>query len=528
MGYAGQTYRVPCDVGGWNFNPNTDLIKPESMVDCININLHRGGRETRGGILEVNSTPITNSVQIMGLFQFKKQSGSSYIVTGTTDGKIQKDYATVLKSTGLTAGKYFNFAAFKDNLYICNGYNVPQIWNGAAATTSDMTLIPADWTSNNFPKAMLKHGRGASERLWAYGCPSNPKTIYVSENGSADFTDAKVIKINIETGDGAGVVGMVEYGDRAIALGKTKPYLINDTELDTANWGYDDGQWEGGVAHERLIVKTPNDVMAMSEDGEIYSIITTQTYGDYVANSITRPNYIDRWIRDNIDLSKIAQFHGVYDPTLRAVKYFMVRKGQTQIDTVLVYFIDKGPEAGWVKHQYADTYFASCSAGVTVSTGIEKVYAGGYVGHVYQLDYSTATDDGLYFYSSFMIPELNFDNPRTQKRYDKGWMVIKPQGTETIRANLIVDGVYISGGALLIDENGNSIGDESGNVLTGGSVLEWSVTATEASDKLSNLGFNIGIIGKRIQAEFFNNTIGQKFFVSQILFDFVPLQANVS
>jgi len=277
-----------------------------------------------------------------------------------------------------------------------------------------------------------------------------------------------------------------------------------------------------------LIVKTPNDVMAMSEDGEIYSIITTQTYGDYVANSITRPNYIDRWIRDNIDLSKIAQFHGVYDPTLRAVKYFMVRKGQTQIDTVLVYFIDKGPEAGWVKHQYADTYFASCSAGVTVSTGIEKVYAGGYVGHVYQLDYSTATDDGLYFYSSFMIPELNFDNPRTQKRYDKGWMVIKPQGTETIRVNLIVDGVYISGGALLIDENGNSIGDESGNVLTGGSVLEWSVTATEASDKLSNLGFNIGIIGKRIQAEFFNNTIGQKFFVSQILFDFVPLQANVS
>jgi len=644
MGYSGVTYRVPCDSGGWSNNPNTDLIKSENMADCSNINLHRGGRETRGGIAEINETPITDSVQVMGIFQFKKKSGTTIIVTGTTDGKIQKDYATELKS-GLQTGKYFDFTVFEDNLYICNGYNVPQVWDGALAathglglpaacigalagdgagnvengthsykvtfvtasgettgssksnvvtvadktangqvdltgiavgptgttsrivyrtvagdagdykllttlgnntattytdnvadasltdtlpTTNTAALIPSDWTGTNFPKAMIKHGRGVSERLWAYGCPSNPEAIYVSTSGAAEFPDATVIKIVIETGDGFGIVGMVEFGDRLIALGKRRPYLIDDTELDTANWGYIDGQWEGGVAHNRLVVKTPNDVIAMSEDGEIYSIISAQTYGDYIAQSLTRPVYIDQWIRENIALSKIAQFHMVYDSVLRAVKIFMVRKNQTYVDVCLVYFIDKNPETGWTKHQLADTYFASCSTEVEVSTGVWKVYAGGVTGHAYSLEEDEANDDGVYYYSGFLLPELNFDNPRTPKRYDKGWLVIKPQGEETITVNLIVDGEYISGGALLIDENGNNIGDEDGEIIGGGSLVEWTITAEGASDKLSNLGFSIGIIGNRIQAEIFNNVVDEKFFVSQILFDHVPLQAMVA
>lgn len=644
MPYSGQVYKIPAHVGGWNNNPNTDLIPPESMVDCSNINLHDGGRGTRGGTAKVNSTPITDSPQIMSVFQFIKKAGTLIIVTGTADGKIQKNYATQIKD-GLGTNKYYDFTVFEDNLYICNGHNVPQVWDGVLAatyslglpaacigalagvgagnvengahsykvtfvtasgettgsaksnvvtvvdkttdgqvsltgiavgptgttsrkvyrtvtgdtgdykllttlgnntattytdntadasltsvlpTTNSAALIPSDWTGNNFPKAMIKHGRGASERLWAYGCPLNPEAIYASDTGTANFTDAKVIKITIETGDGSGIVGMVEYGDRLIPLGKRKPYLIDDTELDTANWGYVDGQWDGGVAHNRLIVNTPNDVIAMSEEGNIYSIITAQTYGDYVAQSLTRPVFIDQWIRDNIDLSKINQFHMVYDSVLRAVKIFMVRKGQTYIDMCLVYFIDRGPEGGWVKHQFADTYFASCSTEVAVSIGVWKVYTGGVTGHVYTLEEAAANDDGVYYCSSFLLPELTFDNPRIPKRYDKGWLVIKPQGEETITVNLTVDGEYITGGALLVDENGNNIGDENGELIGGGALVDWTVTSTGASDKLKNLGFTLGITGIRIQAEIFNNVINEKFFVSQILFDHTPLGARVA
>lgn len=526
MPYNGQAYRIPCQTGGWNYNPNTDLIPPESMVDCLNINLDKGGRTTRGGITEVNETPITDAPQIMGVFQFKKINGNTFIITTTADGKIQKDYATELK-TGLGSDKYSSFLSYKDNLYICNGYDVPQIWDGAAGTTSNMTLIPTDWTGHNFPKGMIKHGKGASEKIWAWGFSSEPGAIYASETGSADFTDAKVTKFVIDTGDGNGIVGMCEYGDRLIALGKIRPYLIDDIEIDVANWGYDNAQWKAGTSHQRVVVETPNDIYAMSDEGEIYSIITAQTYGDYTQFSITRPAFIDNWIRENVDLSKIDQFHGVYDSVLRALKFFVIRKTQTKIDTVLVFFIDRQADAGWTKHQFSDVDFASCSSEIIVSAGIKKIYTGGHNGHVYCLEASTLSDNGLFYYSGFTLPELTFDNPRQAKRYDKGWMIIKPRGTETIKINLSVDGEYIVGGAILIDENGNEIGDENGDIFGGGSLLQWTITSTGKSDFLKMLGYSLGIVGNRIQAEIFNNSINEEFFISQIIFDFIPLELIV-
>ncbi len=113
--YKGQTYQVPCIRGGWFPNPNADLIPPESMAEAININLHNGGRETRGGVEEINAVAIPGTPRIMGIFQFRKKNGNEFIITATTDGKIQKDYATELK-TGLTAGRFSTFVVFNDNL----------------------------------------------------------------------------------------------------------------------------------------------------------------------------------------------------------------------------------------------------------------------------------------------------------------------------------------------------------------------------------------------------------------------------
>ena len=100
--YKGETYRIPAIRGGWSANPNMDLVPPESMTEAVNINLHNGGRESRGGTTKVNATAISGAPRIMGVFQFRKKNGNTFIVTTTADGKIQKDYSTVLK-TGLTA-----------------------------------------------------------------------------------------------------------------------------------------------------------------------------------------------------------------------------------------------------------------------------------------------------------------------------------------------------------------------------------------------------------------------------------------
>jgi hypothetical protein len=491
------------------------------MTDVENINLHRGGRETRGGVAKVNATAISGSPRIMGLFQFRKKNGNTFIVTGTADGKIQQNYAEL--KTGLATNAVFTFEVFNDTLYICNGVDRPQTWDGVAASTSNLTNIPTDWSGTNFPKRIVKHGRGAAEALWAFGVASQLGAVYASGTDTDNFSDAQVTKINIETGDGFGIVGMEEFGDRLIAMGKQRPYLIDDLDASRANWGYDAAQWEGGVGNDRLLVKTPNDLIAMSEDGEIYSVITTQTVGDYRAASIVRPAHIHTWIKDNVDLSRIDDFHMIYDSVLRAIKVFVVRNGQTKVDTVLVFFIDRPPEEAWSKHRFSSVDFASASTLARVSAGNWKVYVGGHVGHVYELESTVATDDGLYYYSGFTTIANTFDNPRIRKQYDTAWLVLKPQGNEEIKSNITVDCQAITSEFFLVDELGNFVVDELGNFVVGVEQAPFTILLTGASSCLVNKNHSIGLLGTRIKQEVFNNATGERMFVAQIMYDHIPL-----
>lgn len=524
MGYSGDTYKVPCDTGGMNTNPNVDMIPPEAKIVIKNCNMHRGGLSTRGGVDPVNGTVISGAPQVVGTYQFRLVNGDTFIITGTSDGKIYKDYTTLLKDS-LTINKHFTFETFNNTLYICNGADIPQTWNGSDGTTANLVNVPTDWTGVNYPKQMVNHGKGVSQCLWAYGCPSNPGDIYASENGSDDFSDVKVQKIPIDTGDGFGIVGMVDYGDSLICFGKTKAYIIDDTSTTRSEWGYTDVQWEGGVAHGELVCKTPNDVVMMSEDGEIYTITTVQQYGDYKAASLTKPSFFNTWIENNIDLSQIDKFHMIWDTELKAIRIFTVRKEQTQVDTCLLFFPDKGIDKGWCYHQYASTDFASCSAAVRVSTGVWKIYLGGYSGFVYQLETSTFNDDGVYYYNGFTTPFLTFDNSRITKFYKKGWLVIVPQGGETIKVKLLVDGVPVTGGYQLYSDTGEQFVDEYGNEYWVNTEDTLTVTAS-ASLTLQNLSFDMGTIGTRIQAEVYNETINTSFLVSQILFDFKALSSR--
>lgn len=521
FGYIGETIAVP-SIDGWNANLNIDLIPPSNVTDIINMNLHKGGRNTRGGVSKVNSTAITNTVQLMGGYQFRLKNKNEFILTATADGKIQKDYVTELK-TSLTLDVYSMFETFEDKAYICNGADRPQTWDGTATGTTQISGIPSDWTGTNWPKHIIKHGKGISESLWAYGCSLNPESIYVSQNGTDNFADGQVQKIPIDTKDGFGIVAGMEFGDKFFAFGKRKTYVIDDSSTTRSNWGYNDVQWEGGAAHERAVCKTPNDLIIFDENLELYSITTTQAYGDYKAASLTRPAFINVWIANNVDKSQINKFHIVYDDDIRAIKWFVVRNGQTRADTALVFFIDKGVANGWTRHLYASVNFASCSFPVRVSAANWKIYTGGHNGNVFQLETTTFNDDGVKYYNGYTTPYLGFENARISKNYFNGWLVLVPQGTETVKGKVSVDGNSILGGYPLVDENGVNITDENGNEIFGNSEETFTVIAS-ASSTLQNLVYPIRKNGNRIRTEVYNETINESFFISQQLFDFEYLE----
>lgn len=632
--YLGDTFKILCRTKGINNDLNINAIEPDELIwPSKNIDLSKGGWGRRGGTAKINGTVISGAPRIMGLFDFHKVAGSRHIVFATNDGKIYKTSTSTIK-TGLGANKYTHFTTFNDVLVSCNGYDVPQYWNGTdAATTSfvsgtkaqglitisgvetayatcsgfiigtetfaykqkrlgafDITLgataailcsniiaalnadstlvtatagtgdtvlvtakavgvaanalwfypgvcasyttmngsgylggttagvdgeLPSDWSGTNNPAVMIRHGRGNSERLWAFGCSSNPYMIYVTPSSTkVNFSDGNLITFSVDTGDDTGIVGGVEYRDQLILFGKKNTFIIDDTDTDTDNWGYKAFTGEGGVAHQRLVIPTPNDVICMMEDGTIYSLAVTEQYGDYRAASITQSKFMDRWVQDNVELSLIEHFHGIYDPVKRVVKIFVIRTGQTTVDTAMIYYIETGEWMIEDNISYNSGYSASASVLVKVSSGVYEIYTGDYSGFIWHLEQTAKNDDSNGYESRALTPYLYFENPRTSKLYQRCWMDLEPDNAYSLTIRYLIDAIY---------STTESMSGEAGAL--GSFVLGHSILGPE---RMARISFPIGRIGQKIQLEFMNSTADEDFFISQIMIDFLSLGVGLA
>jgi len=524
MSYSGKTFDIPFSGGGLTFAPNTDDISPVMMVDGTrNIDLHVRGRGTRGGTAHVNTTVIPGLPRIMGLYDFILRNGNQFMVMATSDGNLYRDESNTIK-TGLTANRQTNFEVMNNKLYAVNGADTPQLWTGSG-DTSDLGSLPGAWSSGNYPSYFIKHGRGLSERMFALGIANDPSRLYYStlNNGVTDatFTGAGSGSIYIETGDGDGIVGGIEFGDRLILFSKTRAYILDDTDTDTANWGYSQAQWGDGAAHGRVLIKTPNDLVAMTEDGDIYSVIAAESYGDYQQASIARPAFIDTWIREECNLSLVDDFHGVYDPVLRAIYFFVVRTGQTQIDRALVYYIDRGPQQGWMIHDNLTSvsgFSASSSALFKAAAGSFKIYTGGYSGFVWKLNEESVNDNSNGYRASIKTPNMPFQDAqglslvRLTKKYLRGWGIVQAKGDFDINVDIWVDGIKKTSQTL------NMIGSTE---VWGGA--NWGAFAWGSKKELIEKTFDIGTTGKRIQFEFYNENVDEGFFMSKEQIDYKAL-----
>jgi len=510
MGYTGETFRIVCGIKGINNDLNLIAIEPDSLIwPTRNIDLAKGGWGRRGGTAKINPTTVSDSPRIMGIYDFLKIGGTQIIVFATSDGKIYKSSEATIK-TGLGTSKYAHFEMFNNVMYFCNGYNIPQSWNGSAATTSDLSDVPTDWTGTNYPAVMIRHGRGNSERMWAFGCPSTPYTIYVTPSGDgADFSDANVTTFSIDTGDNAGIVGGVVYKDQLIVFGKRSTFIMDDADTDTSNWGYTAFTREGGVAHQRLIIPTQNDIICMMEDGEIYSLSAAEQYGDYKAGSITRPLFMDRWIQDNVNLAYIEHFHGIYDPVKRAVKIFVVRTGQTEVDTAMVYYVDTQQWMIEDNVSYNSGYSASASELVKVSPGVYEVYTGDYSGFIWHLEQSDKNDDSNGYESKALTPYIYCGNSRVDKLFQKCWLDLEPETEYSLAVRYFVNDIASASVSMA------GIALPLGSFTLGVTILGTQSIAREH--------FNTGKVGRHIQLEISNSNVDEDFFIVQALFDFKTL-----
>ena len=517
MGYTGNIIPIPCSKGGFQYPQSLDLLSEFGMVSAENINLLEGGRQKRGGTTHRLSAAISGTPQITGIYLYEYGT-TQKIVIGTTDGKIWDSAdITTAKKTGLTTGKFFSFETFNDICYICNTANQVQKYNGSTVTA--LTTVPTDWGTTS-PRQLIKHGRGNSERLWAIGVPTKEKVIYISPDSSDDFSDATVTQFTINTPDVGGILAGEVFGDRLFLFSKNHTYVIDDTDMNPASWGYEEAQWLGGVGSWRLLIRTPNDIVSVTADGDIYSVSAVQQYGDYKIASLARPSFIDRWIRLNTNMANLSTlFHGVYDPELRAIKIFVTRTGTSVVDTCLVYFIDRPPNEAWVIHNSSGLsgYRASAACLGIKSSGLQTILTGDYTGWLWFLeDTSTYSDNVLGYYSGFQLPPIYFENIKSKKRFDGITLITKPEGDWNLNIKTIIDDIYREIDTINLAGAGSVYGTGTFGAAVYGSTNYLQKSA------------NTRRVGKRIQYELFNNNAGQDFFISKILIAYKNLGLPVS
>ncbi|GAG75003.1 unnamed protein product, partial [marine sediment metagenome] len=154
-----------------------------------NLNLHEQGRGNRGGTAHVLATAYPHT--IMGIHDFTLVGGTQSIVVATKDGELYEavyvDGSTnKISDETLSTSNYYDFEVFEDELYIVDGNTTPRIWTGGSGDTTEITGA-SDWGAAEGPQWIVKHGRGASERLWAGGCEDTPGTVYISPDGGLNY-----------------------------------------------------------------------------------------------------------------------------------------------------------------------------------------------------------------------------------------------------------------------------------------------------------------------------------------------------
>jgi len=347
-------------------------------------------------------------------------------------------------------------------------------------------------------------------------------TLYGSDlTDREDFRaiTATAVEFAIEPSFGYQVTGMYEYGDTLFITSNNKTYILNDTDLDIANWGIEEALFEGGAEHFRIVVRAENTIYAMMDDGNIYNAnASLQTKTDYRMTSVTRPAFIDDWIKNNIDLTQIAKFHAVYCPKQRHIKWFMVKTSSSACDVALTFQIDRPIADAWgTPHEnpdFASGYNAVSSSQVRIGAGDTQVYTGDGSGFLWTTETATFNDDSNGYEASLQLPQIDGQNARSDKLFQALRVYSSLGSADDINLRWSVDGVTQDPktGILLVPQ-GIKVDDDD-------AIVDSFFVGV---DTVANVEIDLGAPGRRLELDIFESTANDDFNISFLIVDFKTL-----
>ena len=510
MSFIGQLYQLVFK-GGFNANANLEYVPPGDLTDgSRNINLHNGGLEKRGGTARVNGTQISGSPASLGIGQLIKMgTGTKHIYVAGTDGKLYRDYVSI--ATGRSQVNKNNFTVIDDNMFICNVFDSVQVDTGSSIAA--ITTPATDWTGNAHPTKIVVHGRGASLRAFGWGVLGKENILYYSTlRDYQEFNSGTSGTIVMTLPKGSGIIDCISIDENLLIRTTTQDYWFADSDASIANWGYFKAGWSGGVHSPQLSVQIYNDVYSMAPDGDIYTLSRAEEIRNYKLASISRPVFIHKWLKDNADLTKLNQFHMAFDPKIQAIKIWIVRSGETQCDTCLVYYIH---ERRWAPpHDAQDNrddsgYEAAASVAVTIDIGDEQLYTMDYNGYVWSLEKSNKSDNSNAYTSIALTSWLSLDTPGIQKRLKYAIIHYISKGSYDLDIRWWADGAEQTTQSIALAAVGNVLGTFELDTDTLGVLT------------LTQQEFDTLAEGEKFRFQLSNTGAGEDFFISHLIIPFI-------
>jgi hypothetical protein len=250
-----QAYTFNDFSGGLNLRDKSDTVGDKEAIDLLNVTFSdRGAIRQRDGYADLTTADLTNRGDSICAFYTSAGIKQLVLGAGTRLEALTSAGAVVASKTGLTSGPY-SFARFaapgSELMYVTNGVDAMQKWDGAAWATATATVngvavqampkagsitttatVAGGTSGTNAANRLVATGYGTGTTSGPGATASNPSRVHFSNAGQPEAweTDGASGRgrnfVDLTPGDGEQIMAAVTWRELVFIFKETKFFVM--------------------------------------------------------------------------------------------------------------------------------------------------------------------------------------------------------------------------------------------------------------------------------------------------------------
>jgi hypothetical protein len=523
MAYEGLTAPLPIGPEGLTGSKNLATVRPTQLLRARNITQENGTIQKEPGTTLYTGSAIDSGATIMGGWDWWPSEGVQRSIVLTSNGKLLKDagagtYPTTLAS-GLSVANVVpvfveggqEAGASNRKLFVFTGKNAVQVLSADGATTTAISLPPADWSGAGQPVTGLNH----EGRLWGF---KGHFGYYSTTTDHEDLQGSGSGTIAIYPGEGEAIVQSFVFGPYIVVVKRPAGiYLLDTTSPTIASWKVSRITRQIGGAGPLSYAVVDGDAIVVDVSGEFYALSSVSERSDVRPRSLTQEAFFSPFIRENTNPAQYGKIVGIYYPGKRQA-WFAVAGAGSSVNNTRIKMDFSLPDLG--RFGFGD--FVTCEALWLTkdSNNVPRPWGGDNAGKVRRLDQMALSHDSSGYIGEFQTPYVTAQQITgaaelrgRRMLLDFLELVFEPKGDWDLSVDVLLDGELSQTLAF-------NMGGTSGAIL--GSTTTLDTDFYLGGDSVTSLRKRITGSARRISILGRNSGSGQDFSVAEAYLSFRP------